>query len=98
MHFSLYVGSSHPEVTLRFTVTLKIFFVTQSCSMPSYMVLESMVPELHDIRIVCLLKVITHRGGSFKLLQAKVKCFCSAGPVRMVPRTLNKQPKGNGLD
>ena len=27
--------------------------------MPSYIVLGSMVPELHDMRIVCLLKVVT---------------------------------------
>ena len=27
--------------------------------MPSYIVLGSMVPELHDMRIVCLLKAVT---------------------------------------
>ena len=31
-----------------------------------------------------------HHFGSFEVLQAKVKCHLSVGPVRPVPRALNK--------
>ena len=31
-----------------------------------------------------------HHSGSFEVLQAKVKCLLSVGPVRPVPRALNK--------
>ena len=37
-------------------MTLKLFVIIQSYDMPSYIVLGSMVFELHDVRIVCLLK------------------------------------------
>ena len=40
-------------------MTLKLFVLIQSCYMPSYNVLGSMVFELHDMRIVCLLKAVT---------------------------------------
>ena len=40
-------------------MTLWLFFLIQSCYVPSYMVLGCVVPELHDMRTVCLLKVIT---------------------------------------
>ena len=40
-------------------MTLKLFVLTQSCCMPSYVILVSMVFELHDMRIVCLLKAVT---------------------------------------
>ena len=39
-------------------MTLKLFVLIQSCYMPSYIVLGSMVPELHAISIVCLLKAV----------------------------------------
>ena len=38
---------------------LKLFALIQSCYMLSYVILGSMVPELHDMRIVCLLKAVT---------------------------------------
>ena len=72
-----------------------------------------MVFELHDMRIVCLLKAVTpawvtnmvpftllidyiHHSGSFEVLQAKVKCLLSVGPVRPVPRALNKYYSARG--
>ena len=39
-------------------MTLKLFVLIQSCYMPRYIVLGSMVPELHAMRIVCLLKAV----------------------------------------
>ena len=71
-----------------------------------------MVPELHAMRIVCLLKAVTpawvtntvsftlainymHHSDSFEVLQAKVKCL-SVGPVRPVPRALNKHYSARG--
>ena len=66
-----------------------------------------MVFELHDMRIVCLLKAVTpawvintvpftlvidyiRYSDSFDILQAKVKCLLSVGPLRPVPHALNK--------
>ena len=40
-------------------MTLKLFVITQGSYIPCYMVLWSTVPELHDRRIVCLLKAVT---------------------------------------
>ena len=40
-------------------VTLKLFAFIQSCYMLRYMVLGSMDPELHDLRMVCLLQGVT---------------------------------------
>ena len=40
-------------------MTLKLLFLIQSCHMSSYFVLRLIVPGLHDMRMVCLLKVIT---------------------------------------
>ena len=40
-------------------MTLKLFVLIQSCYMPSHIILGSMVFELHDMRIVCLLKAVT---------------------------------------
>ena len=40
-------------------MTLKLIALIQCCHMPSYIVLGSMVFELHDVRIVCLLKAVT---------------------------------------
>ena len=40
-------------------MTLKLFVLTQSCYMPSYIILGSTVPELHAMRMVCLLKAAT---------------------------------------
>ena len=40
-------------------MTLRLFFLTQCCYMPSYIVLGSTVFELHDRRIVCLLEAAT---------------------------------------
>ena len=39
-------------------MTLMLFVLIQSCYMPSYIVLGSMVPELPDMCIVCLLKAV----------------------------------------
>ena len=81
--------------------------------MPSYIILGSTVPELHDVRIVCLLKAVTpawvmntdpftiainyiRYSGSFDILQAKVKCHLSLGPVRPIPRALNKHYSARG--
>ena len=81
--------------------------------MPSYIILGSTVPELHDVRIVCLLKAVTpawvmntdpftiainyiRYSGSFDILQAKVKCHLSVGPVRPIPRALNKHCSARG--
>ena len=71
-----------------------------------------MVPELHDMRIVCLLEAVTpawvtntvsvitidyiHHSGSFDILQAKVKCPLSVGPSRPVLRALNKHYSSRG--
>ena len=94
-------------------MTLKIIVVIQSCYMPSFITLGSTVPEVHDVRIVCLLKAVTpewvtntvsftlkicyiHHSGSFEVLQAKVKCFLSVGPVRPVPRVLNEHYSARG--
>ena len=37
-------------------MTLKLFVLFQSCYMPSYIIVGSIVFELHDMRIICLLK------------------------------------------
>ena len=72
-----------------------------------------MVPELHAMRIVCLLKAVTpawvtntfpfllvidyiRYHGSFEVLQAKVRCHLLVGPVRPVPRALNKHYSARG--
>ena len=47
------------EMILRSARDLRVFFLIQSCCMPSNMVLASMVPELHGMRMVCSLKVVT---------------------------------------
>ena len=94
-------------------MTLKLFVLVQRYSMPSYIVLGSMVSELRDVRIICLLKAVTpawvrntvsftlkidyiHHSGSFDIQQAKVKCHLSVGPVRPVPRALNKHYSARG--
>ena len=94
-------------------MTLKLFVLIQSCYMPSYIILGSTVPELHDMRIICLHKAFTpawvintvsftlkigyiHHSGSFEILQANVKCHLSVGPVRPVPRVLNKHYSARG--
>ena len=71
-----------------------------------------MIPEVHGMRIVCLLEVITAWNtntvpftlvidytrycGSFEVLQAKVKCHLLVGPARPVPRALNKHFPARG--
>ena len=40
-------------------MTSKSFLPIQSCCMPIYFILGSMVPELHAVRMVCLLKAVT---------------------------------------
>ena len=40
-------------------MTLKLFVLIQGCYLPSYIVQRSIVPELHDLRLVCLLKAVT---------------------------------------
>ena len=72
-----------------------------------------MVSELHDVRIIYSLKVVTpawvtntvpftiainniRYSGTFKILQAKVKCLLSVGPARPVPRALNKHYSARG--
>ena len=40
-------------------MTLKLFVLNQNCYIPNYMVLGPMVPEVHDMRRVCLLKAGT---------------------------------------
>ena len=40
-------------------MTLKLIALIQSCYMPSYVILGSIVFKLHDMRIVCLLKAVT---------------------------------------
>ena len=40
-------------------MTLKLFVLIQSCYMPSFIVLGSLVPGLQNMRIVCLLKAAT---------------------------------------
>ena len=40
-------------------MTLKLFVLIQCYYMPSYIVLGSIVPELHDVRMICLLKAAT---------------------------------------
>ena len=40
-------------------MTLKLLVLVQSCYMPGYIVLGSMVFELHDMRMICLLKAAT---------------------------------------
>ena len=40
-------------------MTLKLFVLIQSRHMPYYIILGSMVTELHDMRLVCLLKAVT---------------------------------------
>ena len=80
--------------------------------MPSYFALGSIVPELQDMRMVCLLMAVTpawvintvsfllidfiHHSGSFEVLQAKVKCHLSDRPARPVPRALNKRYSARG--
>ena len=49
-------------------MTLKLFVVIQRCYMPSYFILGSMVPELHAMRIVCLLKAVTPTWVTKKVL------------------------------
>ena len=81
--------------------------------MQGFIVQGSMVFELYDMRIVCLLKAVTHmwvintvsftlvinyihHSGSFDILQDKVKCHLSVGPLRPVPRALNKHYSARG--
>ena len=40
-------------------MTLKFFDLIEDCYVPSYIVIGSIVFELHDMRIVCLLKAVT---------------------------------------
>ena len=40
-------------------MTLKLFVLIQGSFLSSYIVLGSMVRELHDMRIVCLLRAVT---------------------------------------
>ena len=40
-------------------MTLNLFALIQSCYMPSYMILGSTVPQLHVMRMVCLVKAVT---------------------------------------
>ena len=40
-------------------MTLKLIALIQSCYMPCYVILRSIVFKLHDMRIVCLLKAVT---------------------------------------
>ena len=40
-------------------MTLNLFVLVQGCYMQSYIVLGSVVFELHDMRMVCLLKAAT---------------------------------------
>ena len=76
--------------------------------MPSYIVLGSMVPELHDMRIVCLLKAVTPawvtNTVSFTL---KIDYIHYSGSFeilqakvnvfyRPVPRALNKHYSARG--
>ena len=49
-------------------MTLKLFVLIQSCYMQSFIILGTMVHELHAMRIVCLLKVITPAWGSNTIL------------------------------
>ena len=39
-------------------MTLKVFVLIQCCYVPSYIIPGLMVSELHDMRIVCLLKAV----------------------------------------
>ena len=39
-------------------MALKLFVRIQSCYKPSYIILRSMVPELHALRMVCLLGAV----------------------------------------
>ena len=72
-----------------------------------------MVFEIHDMRIVCLLRAVTpawvintvsftlqidftHYSDSLGILQAKVRCPLSIGPVLPVPRALNKHYSARG--
>ena len=41
-------------------MTLKLFAVTECRYMPNYIVLASMVFQLHDMRMVCLIKAVTN--------------------------------------
>ena len=41
-------------------MTLKLFVLIPSCYMPSYIILGPMVPELHNMRIVCLRQLPPH--------------------------------------
>ena len=56
---SLYVPKLHLEWPWGPSVTLKLIALIQSCYMPSYVILGSIVFELHDMRMVCLLKAAT---------------------------------------
>ena len=103
----------HPKRPWGPSLTLKLFVPIQSCYMRSYIILGSIVFELHDMRMICLLKAVTpawvrntvsftlqidytHYSGPFEVLQAKVKCLLSVGPVRPVPRALNKHYSARG--
>ena len=88
-------------------MTLKLFVLIQSCYMPKHAVLGSMIPELQDMRVVCLLKAFTPRwvanSVSFTFVFDDVLYygsfevlqakvkFFSAGPGRPSPRALNRQ-------
>ena len=60
---SLYVPVLHLKWFWGPSLTLKLFVLIQSCYMPSYVILGSIVFELHDMRMVCLLKGATPRMG-----------------------------------
>ena len=95
-----------PEVTLKSLVTWKSFVFIQSGYMPSYIVLGSMVSELHDVRMIRLLKAVTSgwvpNTISFTLVTDHVRYYSSfevleakvkcffVGPEHPVSRTLNK--------
>ena len=65
---SLYVPGLHLKWLWGPSVTLKLFVLIQSCYMQSFIILGTMVHELHAMRIVCLLKVITPAWGSNTIL------------------------------
>ena len=59
LYVLLYVRELHPKWSWGFSVNLKLIVLSQSCHMLCCIILVSMVPELHDMCIVRLLKAVT---------------------------------------
>ena len=77
------IQESTPEMALSSALDLEVICTRPKLQHAKFKVLGSMVLELNDLRMVCLLK-------TFEVLQVKVNGVSLVGFARPVPRALNK--------